>query len=257
LTFSSRLPDRDEDGWKIKRKATKGSKRSWDGSVLEKEFEVLEDCTELMEDDMGWYEPKVMTEEMRTMLKAMRAHPKLVKPVHRLESDVAALFFLTHAVEAPRRQIRMACQMKVIYGFGDLSGNGFGSSIRLPSGEVVWRSGMWNRTMVEEHNSNFFELANLIMALEDLQVKGRLARHEIFMFTDNITAEATHFNGTTKHRKQLFDLMLRLRKLEMNGECQVHLIHVDVIRCLIIHPLVRQGSRQITTACLVKSSEVE
>jgi hypothetical protein len=173
-----------------------------------------------------------MTEEMKTMLKAMKAHPKLVKPVHWLESDVAALFLLTRAVEAPVRQIRMARQMKVIYGFGDASGNGFGSSIHLPSVEVVWRSGMWNRTMVEEHNSNFFELANLIMALEDLQVKGGLVGHEIFMFTDNTTAEAAHFNGTTKHGKQLFDLMLRLRKLEMNGECQVHLIHVAGTRMI-------------------------
>jgi hypothetical protein len=71
--------------------------------------------------------------------------------------------------------------------------------------------------MVEEHNSIFFELANLIMALEDLQVKGRLVGHEIFMFTNNTTTEAAHFNGTTKHGKQLFDLMLRLRKLEMNA----------------------------------------
>jgi hypothetical protein len=43
LTLSSWLPDRDEDGWKIKRKAPKGRKRSRDGSVLEREFEVLED----------------------------------------------------------------------------------------------------------------------------------------------------------------------------------------------------------------------
>jgi hypothetical protein len=132
-------------------------KRSRDGFVLEREFEVLKDYTEFMEDDMGWFQPKVMTEEMKTMLKAMRAHPKLVKPLHRLESDVAVLFLLTRAVETPMRQIRMACGMKVIYRFRDELGNGFGSFIRLPSGEVVCRSGMWNRTMVEEHNSNFFE----------------------------------------------------------------------------------------------------
>jgi hypothetical protein len=46
------------------------------------------------------------------------------------------------------------------------------------------------------------------------------------MFTDNTTAEAAHFHGTTKHGKLLFDLVLRLRKIEMERNCRIHIIHV-------------------------------
>jgi hypothetical protein len=113
---------------------------------------VLEDYTELMEDDMGWYEPKVMTEEMKTILKVMRAHPKLVKPVHRLESVVAALFLLTRAVEAPRRQIRMARRMKVIYGFGMRPATALGHPSIFPSekrfGEVACGTVQWSKSTI-------------------------------------------------------------------------------------------------------------
>jgi hypothetical protein len=80
--------------------------------------------------------------------------------------------------------------------------------------------------MVEEHNSNFFELANPVHALEDLHAAGELAGHEIFMLTNNTTAEAAHYHGTTKNGKQLFDLVLRLRKIEMEGDCPIILVHV-------------------------------
>jgi hypothetical protein len=80
--------------------------------------------------------------------------------------------------------------------------------------------------MVKEHNSNFFELANLVHVLEDLHDAGELAGHEIFMFTNNTTAEAAHYHGTTKKGKQLFDLVLRLRKIEMEGDCRIILVRV-------------------------------
>jgi hypothetical protein len=73
---------------------------------------------------------------------------------------------------------------------GDASGTGFGSTIRMPNGEIVWKSGVWFRTMVEEHNSNYFELANRVHALEDLHSEGKLGDHEIFMLTDITPAEA-------------------------------------------------------------------
>jgi hypothetical protein len=113
-----------------------------------------------------------------------------------------------------------------MYGFGDASGTGFGSNIWKSNGEIAWKSGVWSRTMVEEHNSNFFEFSNLVHALEDLHASGELSGHEIFMFTDNTTAEAAHYHGTTKNGKRLFNLVLQLRKIEMEGECRIILIHV-------------------------------
>ncbi len=55
--------------------------------------------------------------------------------------------------------------------------------------------------MVKEHSSNFFDLANLVHALEDLHAAGKLAGHEIFMFTDNTMAKAIHYHGITNNGK--------------------------------------------------------
>jgi hypothetical protein len=120
----------------------------------------------------------------------------------------------------------------VLYGFGDASGLGFGSSIRLGDGTVLWKSGTWSHSFAAEKSSNYFELANLVFALEDLLEKGELADHEIFMFTDNSTAESAHFKGTSKSSKSLNDLALRLRKIEMQGSCKIFVIHVAGTRMI-------------------------
>ncbi|KAL7559821.1 hypothetical protein ACA910_003984 [Epithemia clementina (nom. ined.)] len=48
---------------------------------------------------------------------------------------------------------------------------------------------------------------------------------EVFLFTDNSTAEAAFYKGTSKS-KLLFQLVLRLRKLEMEGKLFVHVVWV-------------------------------
>ena len=47
---------------------------------------------------------------------------------------------------------------------------------------------------------------------------------EVFLFTDNSTAEAVYFKGNSSLRK-LFELMLRLQKLEMDSILIFHVIH--------------------------------
>jgi hypothetical protein len=51
------------------------------------------------------------------------------------------------------------------------------------------------------------------------------------MFTDNFVTERAYFRGTSKS-KQLFELILRLRKLEMAGELFIHLIWVAGTRMI-------------------------
>jgi hypothetical protein len=51
------------------------------------------------------------------------------------------------------------------------------------------------------------------------------------MFTDNSTAEAAFFKGTSTSEK-LFNLVLRLRKIEMKGQLFIHLIHVAGTRMI-------------------------
>eukprot|EP00978_Attheya_sp_CCMP212_P037942 scaffold183200_cov67-Attheya_sp.AAC.3 len=48
----------------------------------------------------------------------------------------------------------------------------------------------------------------------------------MFMFTDNTTAEAAYWKGTS-HSRKLFELVLRLKKLETKNDLVLHMIHVS------------------------------
>jgi hypothetical protein len=61
--------------------------------------------------------------------------------------------------------------------------------------------------------------------LEAQVADGRLRGAEVFLFIDNSTVEAVFYEGISTSRP-LFELMLRLRKLEMEGELILHVIHV-------------------------------
>jgi hypothetical protein len=68
--------------------------------------------------------------------------PRLVIPVPRLEQDLKALLALTYPRVPPELSIRSNHLLQVCYGFGDASGEGFGS-ILLLDGTVEWESGLW------------------------------------------------------------------------------------------------------------------
>jgi len=76
----------------------------------------------------------------------------------------------------------------VVYGFGDASGSGFGSSFTA-KGEIIYAHGQWDE-LHRNKTSNFRELANIVYALERAQKQGTLKNSEVFLFTDNSTAEA-------------------------------------------------------------------
>jgi hypothetical protein len=95
---------------------------------------------------------------------------------------------------------------------------------------LLYRYGIWDGDD-EDHSSNWRELTNLVETLEDEATAGRLQGCEIFMFTDNSTAEAAFFRGTSSSER-LFELVLRLRKLEMEQHCLIHLIHVAGTRMI-------------------------
>lgn len=84
---------------------------------------------------------------------------------------------------------------------------------------------------MDEKSSNYRELRNLVEALESAYTDGLLDDREVFMFTDNSTAEAAFFKGTSTS-ELLFELVLRLRKIEMSGKCVVHMIHVAGTRMI-------------------------
>jgi hypothetical protein len=189
---------RDDDGWKLK----------------------AEDLSDWLEDfdaeKMG-----MVGQEWEHMEKSP---PKEVHAVPRLKTDIAALVELTRSQKPPLRMARLRKEARVVYGFGDASGPGYGSSIEI-NRVIRWRRGHWHHTISKE-SSNYRELRNLVEALEETHQDGHLAECEVFMFTDNSVAERAFFRGTSTSQ-HLHELVLRLRKLEMTGNCRIYLIHVS------------------------------
>jgi hypothetical protein len=82
-----------------------------------------------------------------------------------------------------------------LYVFGDASGNGFGTTLLFGS-ELHYRYGQWSRAYSEQ-SSNYRELTNLMLGIEKACQAGLLEVCEIFLFTDNGTAEAVFHKGAT------------------------------------------------------------
>lgn len=151
--------------------------------------------------------------------------PEWVEAVPRLRGDIEALVELTCAPLPPMRQIRMGKQGRAIYGFGDASGRGFGTTISQGMG-VEYEYGQWTTSIADETSSNWKELSNLVEAVEKWYEEGRLRGNELWLFTDNTTAENAFWKGSSRSRK-LFDLVLRVKKLEMRGDFLLHVVHVS------------------------------
>ena len=155
--------------------------------------------------------------------------PERVKPAQRMADDLNALEELCKADEPPKRMVRPRHAWAVAYGFGDASGGGGGSGIeyrkKLRLRFCVWCS------EISEQSSNYREFLNLVMGLEAEHREGRLDGVEIFLFTDNMVAEGAYYKGSAK-TKHLHGLVLRLRKLEMEGNMILHVIHVAGTRMI-------------------------
>ena len=107
---------------------------------------------------------------------------------------------------------------------GDASGDGFGAAFYI-DGDLLFRYGQWVSSIFEA-SSNYRELRNLVEALEKHVREGKLADCEVFLLTDNLVAENAFCKGSSSSRT-LFDLVLRLRKVELEGRIILHMIHVS------------------------------
>jgi hypothetical protein len=131
--------------------------------------------------------------------------PVNLKPVPRLKDDLRALLVLTTSLSPLLRLVRPTSVRTVRYGFGDTSGSGFGSTFSAEDA-ILYRHGIWG--VDEASNSfNWRELTNLVETLELEAKEGRLQGCEIFVFTDNATAEGGFFRGTSSSQL-LFNLVL-------------------------------------------------
>jgi len=174
-------------------------------------------------DAEGW---KVsMTQvEMEAMTPIDDSAPEFVHAVPRLYDDLDCLGQLFQPSHPPIRFIRSTNIATVCYGFGDASGEGFGSCFLLSDGMTTFRHGSWGAD-AETVSSNYRELLNLVETLEEGVHLGDLHLSEVFIFTDNSSAEGCFYKGNSPSRT-LFYLILRLRLLEMTGQLRLHMIHV-------------------------------
>ena len=104
---------------------------------------------------------------------------------------------------------------------------------------MKFRYGIWGLGS-EESTSNYRELRNLV---ESRDLDGR----EIFLFTDNSTAEAIAHKGSSSS-KLLFDLVILLYKFPMKYLCSLNLFHVSGTR------MIAQGSDGLSRGDILEGS---
>jgi len=203
LTLCSYLPNRNEDGWKIK-------DLEWIG-FLEQARESGKLSDQEIDDAMSFqYDPKW--------------RPKRIKPVPRFFSCLKALedFFspsIPPVVTERSTEIHM-----LVYGFVDASKSGFGASLAYEK-NVRYRIGTWGADE-DDVSSNFREFANLVETLENEVEQKRIVNARVIMATDNSTVEAAIYKGNSTSEK-LFNLVVRFKRLELISGSKFIVSHVS------------------------------
>ena len=116
-------------------------------------------------------------------------------------------------------------EVPAMFLVGDASGVGFGSSTWVQGEEVVKaHHGNWSLYVTLNASSNFREAANLAIQLKAMVTTGDLKKgSEVWVFTDNKTEEKTYYKGSSKS-PHLHELVLELRKIEMEGLLKIHYV---------------------------------
>lgn len=236
--------DRDLDGWK---KSNKDWRKFWedlesgDGTTNGMEWSDLGSRTE------HWSDIKFMLKEEHQDDSA----PVFVKGVPRFKQDLEVLSKLLESEVPSKRLIRGTKIWEITYGFGDASGAGFGMSWEKDckndtagSAGISYRFGRWGREM-DDSSSNLRELQNLVETLIKMGEDKELEGVEMFLFTDNSTAEAAFYKGSSSS-EWLFDLVVKLSVLEMTCNCKIHIIHVAGTR------MIAQGADGLSRGALTE-----
>ena len=228
LTLDSWRKGRDDDGWKNKTLTDKslGSLETDDGLDFD-----LDECNDdlLIVNELSGDETYLSCGS-KGRYKRGETAPKTVRAVPRLCDDIAALQLFLRNENAPWRFVRGKRVAVVHYGFGDASKSGFGATIQDANLNLWYRLGVWSCNE-EDESSNYRELANLVEALEDRLTSTDSSGTELYIFTDNSTAEAAFYKGTSSSKK-LFQLVLRLKMLEVERRCIINIIHVAGTRMI-------------------------
>jgi len=160
----------------------------------------------------------------------LSAPPTHVHPAPRLRQDLEALQHMFQGDTPAVRYLRATRTGYATYGFGDALGAGFGCAFTTPSQTTWFSFGSWGRD-AEGSSSNYKELRNLTESIELGVQVGTLINTELFIFTNNMTADRAYHQGNSDSHL-LFELVVRLRKLDMLGCVKLHLTHVAGTRMI-------------------------
>ena len=220
LTLAKHHPQRNTDGWKL-------SPKEWDayiwGKASEGKFttDEAEGFSEVVHDTIP--PEKTFKEKKSACPRDPIKPPTLVLAVLRFKSDLEALSALFSEDTPTEVLLRASRVYSILYGFADASGTGFGSTILGEDG-ISYRIGTWESD-VDDESSNFREFENVVCALEEEGSQGNLEDAIVFLCTDNSTVEAALAKGNSSSRK-LFELVLRVRLLQMKYKCSIIVTHV-------------------------------
>ncbi len=109
---------------------------------------------------------------------------------------------------------------------------------------VRFRIGLWT-ALEEVESSNYKELHNLVETVLAEAKAGRMRDCELFLFTDNSTAEGCFHWGTLKS-PLLHELILRLWTLEMAHRMTIHMVHISGKR------MIAQGTDRCSCGSLIE-----
>ncbi len=94
-------------------------------------------------------------------------------------------------------------------------------TVARPDG-IYGRFGIWGKD-AKDQSLNYCKLCNLVETAEEEAKEGHLKRGELWLFTNNSTAEGCSFRGGSSS-KLLHKLLLRLRKTELEYDLTLHVV---------------------------------
>ena len=97
----------------------------------------------------------------------------------------------------------------------------------------------------ENQSSNYQELRNLVETVEEETQAAYLKDGELWIFTENSTAESCFFKGGSSS-KVLHRLVLRLRQAEMRHDFNLHVVHMAGTR------MIKQGTDGLLRGSLLE-----
>lgn len=225
LALCQHLPLRDEEGWKIK------------------ELEWLGQLESRVEDGKL---SRAEADEMSAQLgRADIENPKMLTPGKRFKQCLGALETFFEEDKPPVTVTRSADITLLIYGFADASKSGLGATVDLGT-STTYRIGVWGSDS-SDNSSNWREFRNLVLTLEEEDKKGNLKGAFIILATDNQVAERCIHKGNSSS-VLLFELIVRLRKLEMKNGAKFIITHVSGKRMML------QGTDGVSRGSLNKGT---